>query len=216
MKMLFFNHTYCFIRTMEKTRVLSLLAILLFSTTLSFGQLSDEEIRNLKTGRVRDLASPVYCLPYHHGSRYLFVQGANSSFSHQHELSFDFKMASGSTICAAREGVVVAVKEDSDRGGLKNEYLSDGNHVIIRHTDGSMAQYWHLQQNGVLVNEGDSVIKGQPIGLSGNTGYSAFPHLHFQVTGTDGKDILPRFQTKKGIIFLRPGRWYKAVHVSNR
>jgi len=161
---------------------------------------------------VRDLASPVYWLPYEQGNRHLFVQGANSSFSHQHELAFDFKMAIGSTVCAAREGVVVAVKEDSDRGGLKDEYLSDGNHVIIRHADGSMAQYWHLQQNGVLVNEGDSVKKGQPIGLSGNTGYSAFPHLHFQVIGADGKELLPRFQTKKGIIFLRPGRWYKALH----
>jgi len=197
---------------MLKTMPFLLLMVFLFSAKPAVAQMTDAEIRDLKTGRVRDLSSPVYALPYGSGSRHLFVQGANSSFSHQHELAFDFKMAIGSTVCASREGVVIAVKEDSDRGGLKDEYLGDGNHIIIRHSDGSMAQYWHLQQNGVLVSEGDSVKKGQAIGLSGNTGYSAFPHLHFQVIGADGKEILPRFLTKKGIIFLRPGRWYRAVH----
>jgi len=101
---------------MNKTGPLSLLTLLLFSATVSFGQLSNGDIHDLKTGRARDLVSPVYWLPYKNGSRHLFVQGANSSFSHQHELSFDFKMGIGSTICAAREGVVIEIKEDSDQG----------------------------------------------------------------------------------------------------
>ncbi len=120
-------------------------------------------------------------------------------------------MAKGSKFCAAREGVVIATKSDSDKGGLKDEYLSDGNHIIIRHPDGSVAQYWHLKQNGVLVNIGDTVKKGQYIGYSGNTGYSAFPHLHFQVLNTDGIQVLPRFKTRKGAIYIRPGRLYKSM-----
>jgi murein DD-endopeptidase MepM/ murein hydrolase activator NlpD len=178
----------------------------------SFCQLNDKEIRDLKTGRIKDDSSYIYWLPYEKGSKYLFIQGANSSFSHKGELSFDFKMKKGSAICASREGTVIATKSDSDKGGLKNEFLSDGNHIVIKHQDGSVAQYWHLEQNGVLVKVGELVKKGQVIGLSGNTGYTAFPHLHFQIIGANGKEILPRFQTKKGVIYLRPGRWYKSVN----
>ncbi len=190
--------------------------LLLLTCLESFGQLTDGEIRHLKTGRVRDSISYVYWLPYKKGKRHLFVQGANSSFSHRNELSFDFKMKPGSEICAASDGVVIETKSNSDKGGLKDEYLNDGNHIIIQHRDGSVAQYWHLKQNGVLVNVGDSVIKGQVIGYSGNTGYSAFPHLHFQVIAADGREILPRFKTKKGAIYIRPGRWYKAVNGEKR
>ncbi|WP_277619852.1 M23 family metallopeptidase [Chryseobacterium angstadtii] len=47
------------------------------------------------------------------------------------------------------------------------------------HPDGTFAQYYHLKQNGVKVNIGDQVKKGDVIGLSGNTGWSKGPHLHF-------------------------------------
>ena len=80
------------------------------------------------------------------------IQAYNSKMSHTSELSLDFKMKKGSKICAAREGVVIALKEDSDVGGLNNSYLSDGNHIIIKHEDGSTAMYWHLQKDGVVVN----------------------------------------------------------------
>ena len=178
----------------------------------AIGQLTDSEIIGLKTGRIIDDTSYVYWLPYKKGDRHLFIQGANSGFSHKSELSFDFKMKKGSSIRAARPGTVIATKSDSDKGGLKDEFLDDGNHIIIQHDDGSAAHYWHLEQNGVVVKIGDKVTKGQIIGFSGNTGYTAFPHLHFQVIDANGKEILPRFYTKKGNIYLRPGRWYKSVN----
>ncbi len=184
----------------------------LFFITSTKAQLTNTEIHNLKTGNVKKDTSYVYWLPYPKKVRHLFVQGANSSMSHKNELSFDFKMKIGSTISAARNGMVIATKADSDKGGWKDEYLSEGNHIIIQHEDGSTAMYWHLKQNGVLVKIGDSVSKGQNIGLSGNSGYTAFPHLHFQIMDKNGKEILPRFYTKKGIIYIRPAKWYKAVH----
>lgn len=174
-------------------------------------QLTDEEIRNLKGGRVKPDNSFVYSLPFAKGSKFLLIQAYNSKMSHRNELSLDFKMKKGRKICAARSGIVTAVKEDSDAGGLKDEYLSEGNHIIIKHADGSEAMYWHLKKDGVLVNIGDSVAQGQHIGYSGNTGYSAFPHLHFQVYDVNGKNIATRFSTKKGIIYLRPGKWYKRI-----
>jgi len=178
-------------------------------------QLSDQEIYDLKAGRVRGDTSYIYWLPFAPGEKFLLVQAANSHMSHKKELSLDFKMKKGSKICAARDGRVVEIKKDSDKGGLKEEFLSEGNHIIIRHSDGSMAMYWHLEKDGVFVQEGDLVQKGQLIGLSGNTGYTAFPHLHFQIKDKSGKEILPRFFTRKGVIYLRPAKWYRCVQTES-
>jgi len=177
----------------------------------SFAQLPDSEIRALKGGRVKPDSSYIYRLPFSTNCRFLLIQGYNSKMSHQNELSLDFKMRKGCKIFAAREGIVESLREDSDVGGTKPEYLSEGNHIIVRHADGSVAMYWHLQKDGVIVNIGDTIQKGQLIGYSGNTGYTAFPHLHFQVQDRNGHDIATRFLTKRGVKYLRPGRWYKAV-----
>jgi murein DD-endopeptidase MepM/ murein hydrolase activator NlpD len=179
--------------------------------SMAFAQLDNKTIHDLKGGRVTDDTSYVYWLPWQHHKSFLLIQGWQSSFSHKGELSLDFKMKTGTIVCAAREGVVTSTREDSDRGGAKSEYMNDGNHVIIRHGDGSYAAYWHLQKDGVMVNEGDSVHKGQHIGLSGNTGYSAFPHLHFEVYNNSGQ-MPTRFHTKKGNRYLRPGKFYRSVH----
>lgn len=168
-------------------------------------------IRQLKGGGWEDDSTYVYTLPFEKGESFYLAQAYNSSFSHKNELSLDFKMKKGSKICAGREGVVVAVKEDSNVGGLKEKYLSEGNHIIIQHNDDSYAGYWHLQQNGAFVNEGDKIESGQLIGASGHTGYSAFPHLHFWVYKlVDGKKVtIPtRFKTESGTRYLKPSRSY--------
>ena len=187
------------------------LTLLLFSLPC-LSQLSDREVMDLKTGRMKDDTSYVYWLPYEESKSFLLIQASNSKMSHKEELSLDFKMKKGSKICAAREGVVTAARGDSDKGGLKEENLADGNYIIIRHPDGSVAKYWHLEKDGVFVKMGDTVQKGQLIGASGNTGYTAFPHLHFQINDASGRQILTRFYTRRGIIYLRPGNWYKCVH----
>ncbi len=183
----------------------------LFCKPFVWAQLTDAEVRNLKGGRVKPDNSFIYSLPFAEGCKFLLIQAYNSKMSHRHELSLDFKMKKGSKLCAARAGVVTATKEDSDVGGLKDEYLSEGNHIIIKHNDGSEAMYWHLKKDGVIVNVGDTILQGQHIGYSGNTGYTAFPHLHFQVYDAAGKNIATRFNTKKGVIYLRPGKWYKRM-----
>jgi murein DD-endopeptidase MepM/ murein hydrolase activator NlpD len=157
-----------------------------------------------------------YSLPYEKGESHLLVQAYQSKlFSHKGEFALDFKMRKGTKICAARSGVVVGVKEDSKVGGVKLKYLSQGNHVTIKHDDGTYAHYWHLKYNGVLVNVGDTVSKGQVIGLSGKTGYALFPHLHFEVTTSPnpGHDELPtKFRTRKGNTFLKPLHWYRRIY----
>lgn len=190
----------------------SLLSLVLLISFSAYAQLSDREIYDLKAGRIKPDTSYIYYLPFAKGSKFLLIQAYNSNLSHTHELSLDFKMKQGSQVCAARPGIVIAAKEDGDAGGLKDEYLSQGNHIIIRHDDGTTAMYWHLQKDGVLVNVGDAVTKGQLVGYSGNTGYSAFPHLHFQVQDKNGHDIATRFLTKKGVRYLRPSFYYKCIH----
>jgi murein DD-endopeptidase MepM/ murein hydrolase activator NlpD len=176
---------------------------------------SRSDITKLKSAKIADDTSYVYSLPFEKGTRQRIIQGAISKFSHKDEIALDFNCKTGTIICAARGGVVVGARNDSNNGGYKSEYLNEGNYIIIKHNDDSQAMYWHLQYNGTLVKEGDTVLVGQPIGLSGNTGYSAFPHLHFEVHArrNDGSfgQVPVRFHTKKGIKYLRPLKKYRVV-----
>ena len=172
-----------------------------------------KEVKRLQKGITKDDTSYIYGLPYEEGKAHLLVQGYFSSFTHRERAALDFKMKRGTKICAVRDGVVVRAKEDGDRGGLKKKYRPYGNYIIIQHADSSRAGYWHLQKDGVLVNVGDSVRKGQVIALSGKTGYSFTPHLHFLVWSTDTnrqwRQVATRFQTSKGVKYLRPLRKYR-------
>lgn len=172
-------------------------------------------VNDLKNGKFKDDSSYVYTLPFEHKKKVFLVQGYESMFSHKGEKALDFKIKKSTKVCAAREGIVTAVRKDSDKRGLKPENLSDGNYITIQHSDGSVAWYWHFQKDGVLVNIGDTVKTGQRIGLSGNTGYSAFPHLHFEVQGQDAAgnhtQLPTRFYTQRGIIYLKPGKFYRTL-----
>lgn len=168
--------------------------------------------RDYMKGRSHEDTSFVYLLPYKAGTRQVMVQGYNTTHSHRNMVALDFKMKTGTTVCAARSGVVTEVKESSNRGGLGDQYLPDWNYVVVQHADSSTALYGHLQLNGSLVYVGDTVTAGQPIALSGNTGYSAFPHLHFQVWDKNGTAIATRFRMQKGEGYLKQMRLYTAVH----
>ncbi len=189
--------------------------LLLLLPVIGFPQ-DQYSIRDLKNGKFKNDSSYIYTLPFKNKKKVFLVQAYESMFSHKGERALDFKVKKRTKICAAREGVVIAARKDSDKGGLKNENLSDGNYVSIQHSDGSVAHYWHFQKDGVMVNVGDTVQTGQWIGLSGNTGYSAFPHLHFEVQGYDAagqyKQLATRFYTNEGVIYLRPGKFYKTRH----
>ena len=189
--------------------------IFIFFSVVCIAQ-QDYSIRDLKEGKFKDDSSYIYSLPFENKKKVFLIQAYDSKMSHKGELALDFKVKKKTKICAARDGVVISAREDSDKGGLKPGNMSDGNYISIQHYDGSIAHYWHLIKNGVMVNVGDTITKGQLIGLSGNTGYSAFPHLHFEVIGNDGKGSIrqlpTRFYTNKGTIYLRPGHFYRAIH----
>lgn len=112
-------------------------------------------------------------------------QGWGGRFSHQDPENFyavDFNVKEGTPILAARDGVVMQVESNFDGAGLNREkFGARANLVRILHDDGSMALYAHLRAVGVWVHIGQRVHAGQTIGLSGNTGFTTGPHLHFAI-----------------------------------
>lgn len=126
-------------------------------------------------------------LPFPLGHEARCVQTGPGPFSHQGSQAYavDFAMPVGSPVVAARDGIVVATKDDSDRGGPWRDYADLANYVRIQHADGTQGLYLHLMQHGVLVKVGQRVKRGQLIARSGNTGWSALPHLHFQLDARD-------------------------------
>ena len=133
-----------------------------------------------------------YRLPFDYG-RVRVDQGPGGTFSHNDEqnlYAIDFAVPEGTPILAAREGMVMQVESDFDKAGLNREKFGGrANFIRILHGDGSMALYAHLKPEGVQVREGQYVRKGQRIGLSGNTGLSTAPHLHFVVQVNRGMSL---------------------------
>lgn len=60
-----------------------------------------------------------------------------------------------------------------------------GNHIIVRHEDGTSAAYAHLRCNSAFVENGQRVQTGQRIASVGNTGNTSEPHLHVQLMDRD-------------------------------
>jgi murein DD-endopeptidase MepM/ murein hydrolase activator NlpD len=120
-------------------------------------------------------------------------QGYGGRFSHtdpQNRYAIDFAAKEGTQVVAARRGLVMQVESDFDKAGLNHErYGGRANFVRILHDDGTMALYAHLRLDGVMVRAGQRVRAGQLIGLSGNTGFTTGPHLHFAVQVNRGMTL---------------------------
>ncbi|MGW7050390.1 M23 family metallopeptidase [Streptomyces sp. NPDC054887] len=109
-----------------------------------------------------------------------YKSGGNLWSSGSHS-GVDFRAASGSSVVAVGAGTVV-------EAGWGGAY---GNNIVIRMNDGTYTQYGHLSSLGVSV--GQAVTSGQQIGLSGSTGNSTGPHLHFEARTSPeyGSDMDP-------------------------
>ncbi|MEL0166728.1 MAG: peptidoglycan DD-metalloendopeptidase family protein [Pseudomonadaceae bacterium] len=120
-----------------------------------------------------------YPLPWR-GGPFRMTQGPGGRYSHtgpKGRYAIDIAMPVGTPIVAARAGQVVKI-ENNQTGRGNNP---SGNFVRLLHDDGTMGVYLHLKRGSVQVSEGQRVNPGQLLALSGNTGNSTGPHLHFVV-----------------------------------
>ncbi len=161
----------------------------------------------------------VYQLPYANGTSYRVLQGFGSRFSHRgiEQYAVDFNMKVGTPVHAARGGAVARIEESHDKGCWEDGCGQYANFIVIIHDDGTTGEYYHLKKDGVLVAVGDEVTAGQKIGLSGNTGHTTMPHLHFAVyratKGARSQSVPFTFMSAEGVVYKpRRGQHYLAVN----
>lgn len=87
----------------------------------------------------------------------------------EESMRIDLAVSSGSIVSAAADGVVI-------QSGWNGGY---GISIYVDHGNGIITRYGHLSQAYAQV--GRQVKQGETIGLSGNTGNSTGPHLHFEI-----------------------------------
>ncbi|MEI6237975.1 MAG: M23 family metallopeptidase [bacterium] len=87
----------------------------------------------------------------------------------------DIGVSVGTPIYASADGTVMI---SADNGGWNKGY---GNYVVIMHPNGTQTVYGHASKT--LVRVGQIVKQGDMIALSGNTGKSTGPHVHFEIRG---------------------------------
>ena len=101
-------------------------------------------------------------------------------------------------VVAIEDGTVVSC-ENSIKGTNKNTgTLGMGNYVILQHSNGWRTRYQHMKYGSVAVKKGQTVKKGQMLGIIGNTGYSSGRHLHFDISNS----------SKQSGSYVSGGRYY--------
>ena len=150
-------------------------------------------------------AQSAYVLPYPVGTAYPVLQSYCEAWSHHDQLAYDFEMAVGTPISAARAGLVmrvVDVYQDSDQD--PNHF----NYIYIQHDDGTAAFYAHVQLGSVLVTEQGRIERGQLIARSGSCG-TPMADLHFGVYRSwpprEGEDLAVNFRNAEGPLDVRGG-----------
>ena len=131
-----------------------------------------------------------YTAPIENSSLSTPYQSSGGLWSSGSHTGIDFEADEGTKVKSVAAGEVVEAGSDG----------SFGNNVVIKHRDGTYTQYGHL--SSLSVSAGQSVTSGQQIALSGSTGNSTGPHLHFEArTGPDyGSDMDPvAYLRKHGI-----------------
>jgi len=152
---------------------------------------------------------PLYILPLPQGKNsFILMQGIGGKFSHSgnETWAFDWAMPKGTSVYAARKGIVVGIRNEPEDDKIPLESRK-ANYVRIRHDDGSIGVYAHIDTTWMA--PGRRVESGEVIALSGNTGFSTRPHLHFHVE-RDGRSIPIAFMDVSDELGIpRAGRTYR-------
>lgn len=96
--------------------------------------------------------------------------------SYDNHTGQDYPMGDGSTVVAARDGIVIDFSESNP--STPGPW---GNYVLVEHPGGVRTLYYHLLKDGALVERQQKVFAGQQIALSGCSGNCWGSHLHYEV-----------------------------------
>ncbi|WP_301046959.1 M23 family metallopeptidase [Vannielia sp.] len=97
------------------------------------------------------------------------------------------QVKAGVTVVAAAPGTVVGLRDGMPDVSSLSPAAPDlegkdcGNGVVISHGGGWLTQYCHMRQGSVVVEKGQRVAMGTPLGLIGMSGRASFPHMHLTV-----------------------------------
>lgn len=120
-----------------------------------------------------------------------YTSGFGSRWGAQHN-GIDIANAIGTPIVAVMDGTVI------DAGAA----AGFGNWIRIRHDDGSVSIYGHMQADQLVVTVGERVLAGQPIAAIGSEGQSTGPHLHFEIHPDGETPVDPQqWFSEQGISF---------------
>lgn len=127
-----------------------------------------KELEELEKNGNTSLGSGYFIRPVSSG--YVSANGYYSSGKFHGAI--DYAVSTGTVVKAAADGVVMTT------ANLSTSY---GTYVVIRHANGLQTYYAHGTRGSIVVQPGQTVKQGEKIMLSGNTGNSQGPHLHFEV-----------------------------------
>ncbi|MDR1855369.1 MAG: M23 family metallopeptidase [Azoarcus sp.] len=157
-----------------------------------------------------------YRLPFRKGTRTEVVQAPGGTLTThigpQTLNAVDFAVPEGTPVTAAREGTVIAVKDDFTDGRFDPALEDKANFVAVMHADRGVAYYLHLAPHGIVVRPGQRVKTGETLARSGNTGYTAGPHLHFDVRRAVVKSDGELIQESVPVDFYRPSGEKISLH----
>ncbi|MBC2863868.1 M23 family metallopeptidase [Streptomyces mexicanus] len=162
--------------TKLRTRAAVLAAGLGVSAAVGAGVANAAETTAAPTAAAAATSAAAWIDPVQHYTLTATFDQGGSHWMHKHS-GQDFAVPIGTNVVAAHGGTVV--KAGPNGGGDGPAY---GNAIVIKHADGLYTQYAHLSRIDVKV--GQVVSTGQHIALSGNTGNTTGPHLHFEVRTT--------------------------------
>lgn len=135
-----------------------------------------------------------YQLPFPKGMSFQITQAEGclrtSHNSPEGWFAVDIGMPRGTPILAARGGMVFEAVSCHGEGRHDPDYIDRANLVRVMHDDGTIAEYVHLLRDSLKVAVGQPVAAGDCLGLSGNSGFTTGPHLHFGVQQKQGHDFV--------------------------
>jgi murein DD-endopeptidase MepM/ murein hydrolase activator NlpD len=154
----------------------------------------DQELRfvsKIALGSPEAVHNPAlpYRVPFGVGSTFLVSQAYPVRITHttaDSQYAVDVALPEGTSVYAAREGIVINTRHDSYQGAPAPVMLDQANFIQILHADGTIAIYAHLHWDSIRVRVGQHVARGEYLANSGNTGFTSGPHLHFAVIRNAG------------------------------